>query len=105
MMTFHRRSEAGDVAREFADKIKDKVVLITGVTMSGIGFATAKAMAENKPRRLVLVGRSQSKWVHCEHLVVHSRSARSASAGTRRSVTDRQARRGAQCAARGSPWD
>lgn len=60
-MTFHKRSEAGDVARHFANNIQDKVVLITGVTISGVGFATAKAIAENKPRVLILVGRSQAK--------------------------------------------
>ena len=60
-MQFHKRSEAGDVAREFASDIAGKVVLITGVTISGIGFATAKAIVENEPARLILVGRNRVK--------------------------------------------
>lgn len=60
-MTFYKRSEASDVARVLADNIKDRVVLITGVTITGVGFATAKAIAENQPKVMILVGRNEGK--------------------------------------------
>jgi hypothetical protein len=40
---FSRETEALDVAASFAEQIRGKTILITGVNLKGIGFATAQA--------------------------------------------------------------
>jgi hypothetical protein len=40
---FHFHTEALDVAKAFASGVKDKVVLVTGVNLQGIGYTAAQA--------------------------------------------------------------
>lgn len=40
---FGANTEALEVAKAFADGIKGKTVLVTGVNVNGIGFTTAEA--------------------------------------------------------------
>lgn len=40
---FNDSTEGLEVARAFADRIKDRTVLVTGVNLKGIGFSTAEA--------------------------------------------------------------
>lgn len=46
---FHADTEALEVAAEFASRIRDKIVLVTGVNKDGIGFATAQAIVSIDP--------------------------------------------------------
>ncbi|KAF4989494.1 hypothetical protein FGRMN_9074 [Fusarium graminum] len=55
---FGLHTEAVDVAKAFADGIRDKTILITGVNRGGIGFSTAHAF---DPAHIVLAGRSPPK--------------------------------------------
>lgn len=58
---FGAHTEASTVAAAFASSIRDKVILITGVTSGGIGGATAKALAAHSPQLLILAGRSPDR--------------------------------------------
>ena len=58
---FGAYTDASAVASAFASSIKDKVVLITGVSTGGIGGVTAIALAAHSPRLLILAGRSTSR--------------------------------------------
>ncbi|KAF7299921.1 Short-chain dehydrogenase/reductase family protein [Mycena chlorophos] len=44
--TFHARSTADEVVEAFASDIKSKNVLVTGTSLNGIGFETARAIAK-----------------------------------------------------------
>lgn len=50
-----------EVAREFADHIRGRNVLITGVSPESIGSSTALAVASQSPNLLILASRTQSK--------------------------------------------
>ncbi|KAJ4251987.1 hypothetical protein NW762_011288 [Fusarium torreyae] len=54
-------TEAIDVAKAFADGIRGKTILVTGVNRGGIGFSTAHAFSTQSPAHLILAGRSPSK--------------------------------------------
>ena len=41
---FHHDTEATEVAEAFAEDIRGKTALVTGVNVKGIGFATAEAL-------------------------------------------------------------
>ncbi|KAI5865791.1 retinol dehydrogenase 13 [Durotheca rogersii] len=56
---FHSRCE--DVAKAFADKIKGRTFLITGVSEKSIGANLAYALAAEAPARILLVGRNKSR--------------------------------------------
>lgn len=47
--------------QQFSKHIKGKIVLITGVSASGIGSTTATALASQHPKLLILTGRSAEK--------------------------------------------
>ena len=64
-VTFDAETEALDVAARFASQIKDRIVLITGVNLGGLGFGTAEAFASQSPRVLILGGRTESKVQDC----------------------------------------
>lgn len=49
------------VAAHFANQIKDKIILLTGPSLEGIGLATAQALAAHGPRLLILAGRNITK--------------------------------------------
>ncbi|KAG5665380.1 hypothetical protein KAF25_009505 [Fusarium avenaceum] len=58
---FGTHTEAVDVAKAFADGIRGKTILITGVNRGGIGFSTAHAFSTQSPACIILAGRSPSK--------------------------------------------
>jgi NAD(P)-dependent dehydrogenase (short-subunit alcohol dehydrogenase family) len=58
---FGIHTEAVDVAKAFADDIRGKTILITGVNRGGIGFSTAHALSTQSPACIILAGRSPSK--------------------------------------------
>lgn len=49
------------VAKDFADRIKDKTILVTGANLEGIGFSTSQAFASGAPAHLIICGRTPSK--------------------------------------------
>lgn len=65
MMTTHlefdHTTSAFTVAAAFPLSIKGRVFIITGVSLGGIGGATAKALASQSPRLLILTGRTKEK--------------------------------------------
>jgi NAD(P)-dependent dehydrogenase (short-subunit alcohol dehydrogenase family) len=58
---FHAKTNGTEVAATFASLVKGKVILITGVSTLGLGGATARALAAQSPRLLILTGRSTDK--------------------------------------------
>ncbi|PMD31639.1 putative short-chain dehydrogenase [Hyaloscypha variabilis F] len=58
---FNENTESLDVAEAFAARIHEKTILITGVNLGGIGFATAKAFASQSPSHLIIAGRNPSR--------------------------------------------
>jgi lactate dehydrogenase-like 2-hydroxyacid dehydrogenase len=59
--TFGAKSGATEIAQVFADQIKGKTVLITGVGLGNIGYATADALACVDVGLVIISGRSSSK--------------------------------------------
>ncbi|EHA50669.1 hypothetical protein MCOR27_010220 [Pyricularia oryzae] len=64
-MTSHpewdQQTTGTEVVKAFADAIKGKNVVITGVSPGGIGSATALAVASQAPNHLILASRTASK--------------------------------------------
>jgi NAD(P)-dependent dehydrogenase (short-subunit alcohol dehydrogenase family) len=58
--TFGATSTAEEVCHYYSPHIRNKTILITGVTPGGLGLATAKALAAHSPRLLILATRSSS---------------------------------------------
>ncbi|KAI0542567.1 NAD(P)-binding protein [Xylaria digitata] len=56
-----QKTSALNVAAEFADRIKDRNVIITGVAPNGVGEGTAIAFASQEPANLILVSRTKDK--------------------------------------------
>lgn len=54
-------STATEVASHYANEIKGKTVLITGVSPNGLGAEAAISIAKNQPKLLILAGRSIEK--------------------------------------------
>lgn len=50
-----------EVAAAFPESVRDKTILITGVSPKSLGFATAAALASQHANRLILSGRSAEK--------------------------------------------
>lgn len=69
MGRFNFHTTAEEAAAALSGSIKDKIILITGANMGGIGFETARAIALQHPARLILAGRSQSKLDDAEHAI------------------------------------
>lgn len=59
---FHTTSD--EVAKHYPPQIEGKTILITGVSPNGLGAETAAAMALQKPKLLILAGRSPEKFVN-----------------------------------------
>ncbi|KAM0257915.1 hypothetical protein ACHAPA_011517 [Fusarium lateritium] len=59
--TFTPFTSSADVAAAFPESIQGKTILVTGVSPNSLGFATAAALASQKPARLILSGRSSEK--------------------------------------------
>ncbi|EXJ55357.1 hypothetical protein A1O7_08284 [Cladophialophora yegresii CBS 114405] len=62
---FNAETEALDVAKAFPDAIRGKTILVTGVNLKGIGFATAQAFASQAPASCILAGRTKTKLQEC----------------------------------------
>jgi len=61
---WNNRTTSETVCETFSGNIKDRTILLTGPTITGIGFAVCKALIVHQPKLLILAGRSQSKWVY-----------------------------------------
>lgn len=61
MPSFDPLISATKVAAAFPESIRDKTILITGVSPKSLGLATAVAFACQHPNRLILSGRSAEK--------------------------------------------
>lgn len=61
--TFNANTIAEDAATEFATSISGKVVIITGVSLGGLGGEAARVIAKYGARLVVLAGRSLEKYV------------------------------------------
>ncbi|KAL2022172.1 hypothetical protein VTK56DRAFT_6001 [Thermocarpiscus australiensis] len=58
---FGERTPGSEVARVFADQIRGKRILITGVSPKGIGASTALNLASQKPDLLILASRTRAR--------------------------------------------
>ncbi|KAL2024222.1 hypothetical protein VTK56DRAFT_9378 [Thermocarpiscus australiensis] len=58
---FGHDTEALEVAQAFAEGIRGKTVVITGVNRGGIGYTTAEAVASQSPAHVIITGRTPSK--------------------------------------------
>ncbi|ORY31411.1 short-chain dehydrogenase [Naematelia encephala] len=56
-----RRTTSEQVCAYFSSSIRGRNIIVTGPTITGVGYATANAIAEQGPAVLVLAGRSLSK--------------------------------------------
>lgn len=54
-------STSDEVAKHYAPQINGKTVLITGVSPNGLGAEAAAAVAQQKPKLLILASRSPEK--------------------------------------------
>lgn len=59
---FDRDTPSEDVAAAFASQVRGKVFLVTGVNSKGLGGATARALATQGPKLLILTGRGPAKF-------------------------------------------
>lgn len=59
---FHTTSD--EVAKHYGPQIEGKTILITGVSPNGLGAEVAAALAQHKPKLLILAGRSPDKCVN-----------------------------------------
>ena len=60
-LEFDATTDASAVAAAFPSSVEGRVFLITGVSMGGIGGATARALASQSPEVLILTGRTKEK--------------------------------------------
>ncbi|KAG4420132.1 hypothetical protein IFR04_006695 [Cadophora malorum] len=58
---FGSKTEALDVAKTFAESVRGKNILVTGVNRGGVGYTTAEAFASQSPANLIIAGRSETK--------------------------------------------
>ncbi|KAK8867624.1 NAD(P)-binding protein [Apiospora arundinis] len=59
--TWNEKTAGSEVAKAFADQIKGRNVVITGVAPNGIGQTTASAIASHGPAHLILASRTKEK--------------------------------------------
>ena len=57
-MSYSNETTGEEIAKTFASSIKDKSVLITGVTWGGIGAESARIIAPYEPKLIILAGRT-----------------------------------------------
>lgn len=67
--TFTFSTTASEVASALSSHITNKTVLITGITKGGIGFETARVIALQKPKLVILAGRTPSKNENAKSLI------------------------------------
>ncbi|GLA02112.1 hypothetical protein AnigIFM60653_001408 [Aspergillus niger] len=58
---FNDKTEGLEVAQAFAENIRGKTIVITGVNRNGIGYTTAESFASQGPAHLIITGRNMSK--------------------------------------------
>ncbi|KAI1074714.1 putative short-chain dehydrogenase [Whalleya microplaca] len=58
---FGHDTEALEVAKAFAEGIRGKTIIVTGVNRGGIGYSTTEAFASQSPARIIIAGRTPSK--------------------------------------------
>ncbi|EDN02534.1 predicted protein [Histoplasma mississippiense (nom. inval.)] len=58
---FGAKTTATEAAKVFAGQIKGLTVLVTGVNPKGLGGAVVAAIAQYRPARIIITGRSQEK--------------------------------------------
>ncbi|TGJ82495.1 hypothetical protein E0Z10_g6259 [Xylaria hypoxylon] len=56
-----QKTSALHVAAEFADRIKGRNIIVTGVAPEGVGEGTAIAFASQEPENLILISRTKDK--------------------------------------------
>ncbi|KAI0967164.1 hypothetical protein F4678DRAFT_475388 [Xylaria arbuscula] len=56
-----QRTSALSVAEEYADRIRGRNIIVTGVAPQGVGEGTAIAFASQRPANLILLSRSKDK--------------------------------------------
>ncbi|KZF19590.1 short-chain dehydrogenase [Xylona heveae TC161] len=61
MQEFKETTTVDEVADAFAEHIKGKTVLITGINKTGLGGEAARAIARKQPSLIILAGRTTSK--------------------------------------------
>ncbi|KAI9734372.1 MAG: hypothetical protein M1834_002478 [Cirrosporium novae-zelandiae] len=66
MAKFDKHTTAEEVSKLFADEIRGKTILITGVTKGGLGAEAALALSLSHPKLLILAGRSLDKLLAVE---------------------------------------
>ncbi|KAJ7690186.1 hypothetical protein B0H17DRAFT_936306 [Mycena rosella] len=67
-LVFSNTTTAEEVATAFADEIKGKNVLITGTSLNGIGFETARAIAKHA-NLVVITGHNAERLKLTEHAI------------------------------------
>ncbi|EIW68927.1 hypothetical protein TREMEDRAFT_62644 [Tremella mesenterica DSM 1558] len=60
-LTYDRHTTAEQVCKEFAPQIKGRTILVTGPSLSSLGFITAAAMAAHEPGLFILIGRNATR--------------------------------------------
>jgi NAD(P)-dependent dehydrogenase (short-subunit alcohol dehydrogenase family) len=69
MSTFGFSTTGEEATAALAQHIKDRTVLITGVSPGGLGLETARVIALRNPKLVILAGRSTEKLQHAEEEV------------------------------------
>lgn len=59
--SYSESTSGTEVAQRFADRVKDKIILITGANPGGVGGQTAISLAAAAPKLLILAGRTEAK--------------------------------------------
>ncbi|KAI5924849.1 hypothetical protein F4810DRAFT_661648 [Camillea tinctor] len=59
--TYDTNTTAGELVNEYASIIKNKTILVTGVTLGSIGAAYAEYISKAQPALIILTGRSDDK--------------------------------------------
>lgn len=67
--TFGPSTTAEEVTALFSPQIKNKTILITGVSPNGLGLHTARALATHSPRLLILAARSQASLAAAQNAI------------------------------------
>ncbi|KAK4096127.1 NAD(P)-binding protein [Parathielavia hyrcaniae] len=70
--SFGQRTLGSEVARVFAQQVRGKTILITGVSPKGIGSATVLNLASQSPGLLILASRTKSRLQEVAHQVAET---------------------------------
>jgi len=56
-----KRTTIQEICDSFPNQIKGRTIIVTGPSIEGIGYATARALALKEPKEMILAGRTLSK--------------------------------------------